>query len=173
MLIGLSSADSLLHGDNGWLSISVISDVIGRNLEAFATDKEEDVIMFTLDFNVGFITGAYGVDRAFMLQIEGVAVESGSGCVIEDSLIRDIDVKDRAENECGFSGSDSEGDIKGEDKAEDIGSIVNFREIDFGIIGLGMIKFVWLVMILPVLVAEFKLGRSGFLKCSFGRIKII
>jgi len=36
-----------------------------------------------------------------------------------------------------------------------------------------MIKFVWFVMILPVLIAEFKLGRSFFLKRSFGSIKII
>lgn len=78
MLIWLSSTDSLIHGDDGWLSASIICDVIGRNFEALRRDKEEDVIMLALDFNIGFITSAYGVDRAFMLQIEGMAVESGS-----------------------------------------------------------------------------------------------
>jgi len=107
LLIGLSSADSLLHGDDGRLGASIVCDVIGSNFKIFRGDKQEDVIMLALDFNVGFIPGAYGVDRAFMLQIEGMAVESGSGCVIEDSLIRDIDVKDRAEDEGGFSGRDS------------------------------------------------------------------
>lgn len=162
-----------MHGSYSWLSASVICDVIGRNFEALGRDKEEDVIMLALDFDIGFITGAYGVDRSFMLQIEGMAVESGSRSVIEDGLIRDLDVKDRAENEGGFSGSDSKRDVKGEDKAEDIGSIVNFREIDFGIIGLGMIKFVWLVVILPVLIAELKLRTTFLLKGTFSGIQLI
>lgn len=108
-----------------------------------------------------------------MLQIEGMAVESGSGRIIEDSLIRDIDVKDGAENEGSFSGSDSERDVKSEDKSEDIGSIVDFREIDFWFIRLGMIKFVWFVMILPVLIAELKLRVKLFLKGTFSGIKLI
>ncbi len=77
----------------------------------------------------------------FISQIEGMTVKSGSGGVIEDCLIRDIDVKDRPKNESSFSGSDSKRDVKSEDKAEDIGSIMNFSKIDFRIIGLAMIKF--------------------------------
>lgn len=173
MLIGLSSTNGLIHGDYSWLSASVICDVIGSNFKALGRDKEEDVIMLTLDFDVGFIACAYWVNRAFIFQIEGMAVESGSGGVIEDCLIRDLDVKDRAENEGGFSGSDSKRDVKGEDKAEDVGSVVNFREIDFRIIGMGMIKFVWLVVILPVLIAEFKLRAAFFLKGAFRGIQLI
>lgn len=173
MLVLLSGTDRLIHGNYCWLSASVICDVIGRNFEALGRDKEEDIIMLTLDFNVGFIAGAYGVDRAFMLQIEGMAVESGSGGVIEDGLIRDLDVKDRAENEGGFSGSNCKRDVKGKDKAEDIGSIVDFSKIDFGIIRLGMVKFVGLVMILPVLIAELKLRTAFLLKGTFSGIKLI
>lgn len=58
LLIRLSSADGLIHGDDGRLSASVICDVIGRNFEALGRDKEEDVIMLALDFDIGFITGA-------------------------------------------------------------------------------------------------------------------
>ena len=108
-----------------------------------------------------------------MLQIEGMAVESGSGRVIEDSLIRDIDVKDRAEYEGSFSGSDSKRDVKRENKTEDIGSIMNFTEIDFRTIRLAMIKFVWFVMILPVLIAELKLRAAFLLKGTFSGIKLI
>jgi len=35
---------------------------------------------------------------------------------------------------------------------------VDFREIDLGFVGLGMQQLVGFVMILPVLIAEFKLG---------------
>lgn len=147
--------------------------MIGRNFEALGRDKEEDVIMFALYFDIGFISGVYGVDMAFMLQIEGMAVESGSRSVIEDGLIRDLDVKNGAEDEGSFSGSDSKRDVKGEDKTEDVGSIVDFREIDFGIIRLGMIKFVWLVVIFPILIAEFKLRSAFLLKGTFRGIKLI
>lgn len=55
LLIGLSGADSLLHGDNRWFGVSIISQMIGCNLEAFrGYKKEEDVIMFALNF-VSFI----------------------------------------------------------------------------------------------------------------------
>lgn len=173
MLVLLSGTDGLTHGNDCWLSASVICDVIGRNFEVRRRDKEEDVIMFALDFNVGFITRAYWVDRAFMFQIEGMAVESGSGSVIEDGLIRDLDVKDRAENEGGFSGSDCKRDVKGEYKAKDVGSIVDFSKIDFRIIRLGMVKFFGLVMILPVLIAELKLRAAFLLKGTFSGIKLI
>lgn len=147
--------------------------MIGRNFEAFGGDKEEDVIMLALDFNVGFIARAYWVDMAFMLQIEGMAVESSSGSVIEDGLIRDVDVEDRSENVCSFPGSDGKRNIEGEDKTKDVGRIVDFSKIDFGLIRLGMVKFVGLVMILPVLIAELKLRTAFLLKGTFSGIKLI
>lgn len=173
MLVLLSGTDGLIHGNYCWLSASVICDVIGRDFEVLGRYKEEDVIMLALYFNVGFIARAYWVDRAFMLHIEGMAVESGRGGVIEDGLIRDLDVKDRAENEGGFSGSDCKRDVKGEYKAKDVGSIVDFSKIDFGIIRLGMVKFVGLVMIFPVLIAELKLRAAFLLKGTFSGIKLI
>lgn len=47
-----------------------------------------------------------------MVQVKAMAGESGSGGIIEDSLIRDIDIKDRPQDEGGFSGRDSERDIE-------------------------------------------------------------
>lgn len=88
-------------------------------------------------------------------------------------MIRDLDVEYRAEYEGGFSGSDSKRDVKGEDKTKDVGSIVDFSKIDFGIIRLGMVKFVGLVMILPVLVAELELRAAFLLKGAFSGIKLI
>ena len=59
LLIRLRSANGLIHGDYSGLSASIICDVIGRNFEALGRDKEKDVIMLALDFDIGFITGAY------------------------------------------------------------------------------------------------------------------
>ena len=92
-----------------------------------------------------------------MVKVKAMAGESGSGSIIEDSLIRDIDIKDRPQDESGFSGRDSERDIEREDKAEDSGGVMDFREIDFGCIGLRMEEIAGLVMVGSVLIAEFKL----------------
>lgn len=157
LLMGLGSADGLIHGGNGRLGSSVVGDMIGSDFQAFRRDKKEDVIMFAHDLDIGFMVCAYRVYRAFMLKVKAMAVESGSGGIIEYSLIRDIDIKDRPQDESGFSGRDSERDVEREDKAEDIGGVMDFGEIDFGFIGLGMEEIAWLVMVLSILIAEFKL----------------
>ena len=102
-----------------------------------------------------------------------MAVEGSGSSVIKDSLIRDIDVKDRAEYEGSFSGSDSKRDVKGENKAEDVRGIVDFSKVYFRTIRLAMVKFVWFVMVLPVLIAELKLRAVFFLKGTFSGIKLI
>jgi hypothetical protein len=55
-----------------------------------------------------------------------MAVEGSGSSVIQDSLIRDIDVKDRPQDQGGFSGSNSERDIESENKAEYIRGIMDF-----------------------------------------------
>jgi|GEM_PF-5871307 len=164
VLFWLGSTNSLLHSDDSVLSVPGVGDVIGSDFKAFGRYKKEDVIMLAHDFDISFITGAYWVYGAFVAQIKSMAVESGSRSVVENSLIRDRDVKDRAEDEGGFSGGNSKGNVKGEDKAEDVGGIVNFREIDPGILGPAMIKLAGFVMILPVLVTELKLRAAFLLK---------
>jgi len=134
MLIRQGSADGFIHGSNSRLSASVIGKVIGGNFKAFRRDKEEDVVMFAHNFDIGFISGGNGINSPFILEIEAMAVESGGSGVIEDSLIRDLDVKNISEDMRCFSGCDSVRDIEGEDKTEDIGCIVDFGEIDFRII---------------------------------------
>lgn len=102
-----------------------------------------------------------------------MTVESGSRCVVKDCLIRDLDVEYRSEYECSFSCSNSKRDVKGEYKTEDVRCIVDFSEIDFWSIWLGMSKFVGLVMILPVLVAELELRAAFLLKNTFSCIELI
>jgi len=134
LLIRQGSADGFIHGSNSRLSASVISEVIGSYFKAFRRDKEEDVVMFAHDFDISFISGGNGVDSAFIPEIKAMAMEGSGGSIVEDSLIRDLDIKDISENMSGFSGSDSVRDIEGEDKSEDIGCVMDFREIDFRII---------------------------------------
>lgn len=50
--------------------------------------------MFAHDLDIGFITCADVIDRAFILEVKAMAVKGGSFGIIKDSLIRDLDVKD-------------------------------------------------------------------------------
>lgn len=55
LLIRLCSANSFNHGSEGGLGVSGVSDVVSGNFKAFRGDKEEDVMMFAHDFDIGFI----------------------------------------------------------------------------------------------------------------------
>ena len=94
LLIRACSAYSFNHGRYSGLSVSVVGDVVSGDLKAFRGDKEEDVIVFAQDLDIGFITCTDVIDRAFILEVKAMAVKGGSFSIIEDSLIRDLDVKD-------------------------------------------------------------------------------
>lgn len=173
ILIRLCSANSFIHGGNSGLNASVIGNVICGNLKAFTADKEKDVMMFAHDLDIGFIAGANRVDGAFMFQIKAMAVEGSGGGVIQDSLIRDLDVKDISEDMSCFSGSDSVRDIEGEDKAENIRGIMDIREIDIRFVGSRVKEVAGFEMILSVLIAELKLRTELFPYKAFSRIKLI
>jgi hypothetical protein len=129
--------------------------------------------MFAHDLDIGFIAGANRVDGAFMFQIKAMAVEGSGGGVIQDSLIRDLDVKDISEDMSCFSGSDSVRDIEGEDKAENIRGIMDIREIDIRFVGSRVKEVAGFEMILSVLIAELKLRTELFPHKAFSRIKLI
>lgn len=57
--IRLSSTDSLLHSDYGRMSFSVVSYMVSSDFKTFTRDKEEDVIMLAMDFDISFIACAY------------------------------------------------------------------------------------------------------------------
>lgn len=69
--------------------------------------------MFSLDSDIGFVSSADGIDIAFVHEVEAMAVERGSFGVVEDSLIREIEAKDRFKDISGFSGADSKRDMEG------------------------------------------------------------
>lgn len=72
--------------------------MIGGDRKLFRRDEKEDVIIEAEDFDIGFITGRNVVNGTFVFEIKLVAIKSGSGSIVEDGLIRDVDVEDRTHN---------------------------------------------------------------------------
>lgn len=72
-------------------------------------------------------------------------------------------IEDGFQDSGGFPGRDGEGDIESQDKTEDVFGVMDFCEIDDLFLGCRMHKFLGLVMILPVLIAELELGASFLL----------
>ena len=56
LLFWRCSSDSLIHGNNGMLSSPVIGHVISGDFQVMRGDEEKDVMMFTHDLYISFIT---------------------------------------------------------------------------------------------------------------------
>ena len=91
-----------------------------------------------------------------------MAIEGGGSGIVQDGLIGDRDGEDGSKDESRLSRTEGEGDIKSQDKAKNMGSVVDSPQIDDRLIGFGEIKLVGLVVILSVLVGELKLRTSFF-----------
>jgi len=75
-------------------------------------------------------------------------------------LIGDRDGEHGPEDEGCLSCTQGEGDVKSQDKANDIGAVVDGAQIDGRFFGLWEGKLVGLIMVLPVLVGELELRAS-------------
>jgi len=91
-----------------------------------------------------------------------VAIEGGCSGIVQYGLIGDRDAEDRPQDEGCLSRTEGEGDVKSQDQAENIRSVMDGPQIDGRLFGLREGKFVGLVMVLSVLVGELKL-RASFL----------
>lgn len=88
-----------------------------------------------------------------------MAVIGSSFGVVEDGLVRDADIKDVLQDEGGFSGADGEGDVEGQDEAEDILGVVNSVNIDERFERARVKEVCRLEQIFAICVAEFELRR--------------
>ena len=102
-LIFTKSADGFFDGADGRQNGSIVSDVIGNNLERFYSDDQKGVGPVTFYPDIGFITGGHGINRAFEVAIEVMAPVSSGFSVVEDGLVRDMDIENLSENESGFT----------------------------------------------------------------------
>ena len=88
--------------------------MIGDNFGAFCRNKEEDIILFALDFDIGFISGIQVVDRPLILEIEKMTVIGSGFGIVEHRLIGDRDAEDITQDVGGFSCRNGTGDMEGQ-----------------------------------------------------------
>ena len=82
------------------------------------------------DLDIGFIAGRGIIHWAFVFQVELVAVVRGSFSVVENGLVRHIDLKDLLKDERGFAGRDREGHVEGQYESENVLRIVDLSNVD-------------------------------------------
>ncbi len=92
-----------------------------------------------------------------------MAIKGGGSRVVQYGLIGNRDSEHGSEDESCLSCTEGEGDVKSQDKAKDMRSVMDGPQIDDRLFGFRESKLVGLVVILPVLVGELKL-RTSFLR---------
>ena len=120
LLVGSCGTDCLVHSNDRGLRPPVVRHVVGGDFQALGGDEEKDVLMFPQDSDIRFISRRDTVDRDFMLEVIAVAVTRRGRRIVQDRLIRDLDIEDGLQNKRGFPGWNGEGDVKGKDQSEDI-----------------------------------------------------
>jgi len=56
VLIGRSGSDGFVHSDGGGQGITRVIDVVGGYFTAGRGDEKERIVLFTRDFDIGFIS---------------------------------------------------------------------------------------------------------------------
>jgi hypothetical protein len=96
-----------------------------------------------------------------------MAIEGGRSGVVQYGLIGDRDGEHGAEDEGRLSRTEGERDVKSQDKAKNMRSVVDGPQIDGRLFRLREGKLMGLVVILPILVGELKLRTSFLGQCFF------
>ena len=102
-----------------------------------------------------------------------MAIEGGRSRIVQNGLIGDRDAEHRPQDQSRLSRTEGEGDVKSQDQAENIRSVMDSPQIDGGLLGLREGKFVGLVVVLPVLVGQLKLRTPFFGQCLFPLVEFI
>jgi len=147
--------------------------VVGGNLESPGSDEEEDIVMFPEDLDIGLIACTEVINRSLTGEVEAVTIEGSGSRVVQHGLIRDRDGKDGPKDESRLSCAQGERDVKGQDQAKNMRSVVNGPQIDGRWFGLRESKLMGLVVILPVLVGELKLRTPFFCQGLFTLVELV
>lgn len=171
-LIVRCSPDGFVHSDYCRVCSSVVGHVIGSYFQVFGRDEEEYVTELTQNFNVRLIASRNVIDQAFVFEVEAVAVPRGTGSIIEDSLMRNLDAEDLAQYLGGFSGRNGKRNIEGQNQTKDILAVMDSRQLDRRSFRRRVFQFFWLEVIFPVLVVDFKLRTFLLHQLQFGFIQL-
>lgn len=91
--IRVSSSDGFFDRDGSWSGITGGIEVIGGNFQFFGRNKEESEVVFTVDFDIGFVTSLDVVSSAFECGVKLVAMIGSHFTIIKYGLIRETDFK--------------------------------------------------------------------------------
>ena len=166
-LIGGQGAGSLAQGHGGGQGIALRGDVIGRDVMPLGVEKEESVWVLAGDPDIGFVAGGGVADRAFVAEVEGVAVISGGLGIVEDRLVAEGHAEDSAQDLGGLTGGEGKGDVEGQHQAQHVGRTVQAGEVDGGPVRSGRGELGRLKMVFAILIAQLELGGTELLQQLF------
>ncbi len=172
-LFWICGANGLSHRNKSREGFSGVCQVVGGDLETLGREEEEHIVMFSHDLDVGLIPGVDLINGSFMPKVKAMAIEGSRSRIVQYGLIGDRDGEHRPEHEGRFSCTQGEGDVKSQDKAKNIGAVVDGPQIDGRLFGLREGKLVGLVVVLPVLVGQLKLRTPFFGQCLFPFVQFI
>src|SRR4030067_1451387 len=102
-----------------------------------------------------------------------MAIGGGRSGVVQYGLIGDRDGEHGSEDESRLSCAEGERDVKSQDQAKNMRSVVDGPQIDGRLFGLREGNLMGLVVVLPVLVGELKLRTSFLGQCLFPLVQFI
>jgi len=102
-----------------------------------------------------------------------MAIEGGRSGVVQYGLIGDRDGEHGSEDESRLSRAQGERDVKSQDQAKNMRSVVDGPQIDGRVLGLREGNLMGLVVVLSVLVGELKLRTSFLGQCLFPLVQFI
>ena len=102
-----------------------------------------------------------------------MAIGGGRSGVVQYGLIGDRDGEHGSEDESRLSRAQGERDVKSQDQAKNMRSVVDGPQIDGRLFGLREGNLMGLVVVLPVLVGELKLRTSFLGQCLFPLVQFI
>lgn len=108
-----------------------------------------------------------------MFRIEVMTVEGSRRCIVQDCLVGQGNAEYRFQDISGLSGAQCKGDIKGKDRAQDVGPVMNLRKVEKFVLRCTMGQLIEYKMILPVLIGEFELRTPCFHQFLFPLVEFV
>jgi len=122
--------EDIIDSENGRLKITVFSDTVRENDFLDGIEKEEDIVPFALDFDVGFIAAELVGEFVREMVNEGLNPWRDSVTVVGDSLMRDLDPVNIKHESGGFTQRQTVVDMISQNETENMRTRGDVRQID-------------------------------------------